>query len=143
VVNIKLNITFFIQIVNFLVFIIVINWVLVKPILKVLDERRNRVEGNEEESERLTAEAEKVIAEYEATLKEARIEANREKDRLRTEGIEREAEIIKTAKEETKKMTDRLKEEIARESSVALTEMKKEAGLLSKVIAEKILEREI
>lgn len=129
--------------INFLVFIFLINWLLVKPILRVLDERRSRVEGNEEEADRLIAESERIFSEYETTLKEARLEANREKERLRSEGIERETEIIKTAKEESKKMTDKLKEEIAKESETALSKMKSEADVLSKVIAEKILEREI
>lgn len=139
----ELNLTFFIQMINFLVFIFLINWLLVKPILRVLDERRSRVEGNEEEADRLIAESERIFSEYETTLKEARLEANREKERLRSEGIERETEIIKTAKEESKKMTDKLKEEIAKESETALSKMKSEADVLSKVIAEKILEREI
>lgn len=129
--------------INFLAFVLVINWLLVKPILRVLDERRNRVEGNEEESERLLAESERIFNEYQTALKEARIEASREKERLRSEGIERESEIIKTAKEESKNMTDKLKEEIAKESEMALAKMKNEADVLSKVIAEKILEREI
>lgn len=137
----ELNHTFFIQIVNFLVFILVINWILVRPALKILDERRNRVEGNEDEAEHLRTETENIIAEYETLLKEARIEASREKDLLRVEGIERENEILKTAREETKKITDKLKREIAKESESALIEMKREADILSKDIAEKILGR--
>ena len=129
--------------INFLVFVVVINFLLVKPILRVLEERRNRVEGNEEEADRLLSESERIFNEYETALKEARIEANREKERMKSEGLEKESEIIKTAKEESKKMTDKLKEEIAKESETALTKMKNEADFLSKVIAEKILEREI
>jgi F-type H+-transporting ATPase subunit b len=129
--------------INFLVFVVVINYLLVKPILRVLDERRNRVEGNEEEAERLLAESERILDEYETTLKEARIEASGEKERMKSEGLEKETEIIKIAKEESKKITDRLKEEIAKETETALSKMKGEADVLSKVIAEKILEREV
>jgi F-type H+-transporting ATPase subunit b len=52
----ELNYSFFFQVVNFLVLIAVLNWLLVKPTLKILEERRQQVEGSEEEAKRLKAE---------------------------------------------------------------------------------------
>ena len=105
----NIDATFFIQVINFLILIAVLNWLLVKPTLRVLEERRVRVEGSEEEARRLTAEADKNIAEYERGLAEARIDAGKQKERIRTEGIERENEIIRAAREQSRKTVEDMK----------------------------------
>lgn len=135
--------TFFIQVVNFLILIAVLNWLLVKPTLRILEERRVRVEGSEEEAKRLTAEAEINIEEYERDLNEARVGAGREKERIRTEGIERENEIIKSAREQSRKTVEDMKQKIGKEAREASSVMKQEVKALSVEIAEKVLGRSI
>jgi F-type H+-transporting ATPase subunit b len=128
---------------NFLVLIAVLNWVLVRPTLKILEERRVRVEGSEEEAKRLTAETQKNIEEYEGGLAEARISAGREKERIRMEGIERENEIIRTAREQARKTVEEMKIKIEKEAHDASAVMKQEIKALSAEIAEKVLGRAI
>jgi F-type H+-transporting ATPase subunit b len=135
--------TFFIQVINFLILIAVLNWLLVKPTLRILEERRVRVEGSEEEAGRLTAQADKNIQEYEQNLNEARISAGREKERIRMEGIERENEIIRAAREQSRKTVEDMKTKIEKEAREASTVMKQEVKALSLEIAEKVLGRSI
>ncbi|MBN2223225.1 MAG: ATP synthase F0 subunit B [Deltaproteobacteria bacterium] len=135
--------TIFIQVINFLIIIAVLNWLLVKPTLRILEERRVRVEGSEEEAGRLTAQADKNIQEYEQNLNEARISAGREKERIRMEGIERENEIIKAAREQSRKTVEDMKTKIEKEAREASTVMKQEVKSLSLEIAEKVLGRSI
>ncbi len=139
----ELNHTLFFQLISFLIFIALINWVLVKPALQILNERRVKVEGTEEEAAQLVDKSEEIIAEYEAILNEAKAKASEERDRLRNEGIEKENGILKTVREESKKLNDQLKFEIGKESDVALNKMKQHSEILSKEIAEKILGREL
>jgi F-type H+-transporting ATPase subunit b len=138
-----LNITFFVQVVNFLFLIAVLNWLLVKPTLRILEERRQQVEGTGEEAKRLTAETEQHIAEYERSLAEARVAAGRQKERLRMEGVERENEIIRTAREQARQMVEEMKEKIAREAKNASAAMKGEIEVLSTEITKKVLGRGI
>jgi F-type H+-transporting ATPase subunit b len=138
-----INATFLIQIVNFLILIAVLNWVLVRPTLKILEERRARVEGSDEEAKRLTVEADEKIQEYERGLVEARVGAGREKERIRMEGIERENEIIKGAREQARKTVEDMKKRIEKEARDASGVMKQEIKTLSVEIAEKVLGRAI
>ncbi len=139
----NIDATFFIQVINFLILIAVLNWLLVKPTLRVLEERRVRVEGSEEEARRLTDEADKNIAEYERGLAEARIDAGKQKERIRTEGIERENEIIRAAREQSRKTVEDMKQRIEKEAHEASSVMKNEVKALSAQIAEKVLGRSI
>jgi F-type H+-transporting ATPase subunit b len=139
----NIDTTFFIQVINFLILIAALNWLLVKPTLRILEERKMRVEGSEEEAGRLTAEADKNIQEYERDLNEARVGAGREKERIRMEGIERENEIIKAAREQSRKSVEDMKTKIEKEAHEASTVMKQEIKALSVEIAEKVLGRSI
>ncbi len=139
----NINATFFFQVVNFLIIIAVLNWLLVKPTLKILEERRVRVEGSEEEAKRLKAETEGKIQDYERGLAEARINAGREKEKIRMEGLERENEIIKTAREQARKTVEDMKVKIEKEAQDASTVMKQEIKSLSADIAAKVLGRKI
>ncbi len=135
--------TFFIQVINFLILIAILNWVLVRPTLKILEERRVRVEGSEEEAKRLSAETDENIQQYERDLSEARIAAGREKEKIRMEGLERENEIIKTAREQARTTVEEMKQRIGKESRDASVVMKQEIKALSVGIAEKVLGRAI
>ena len=139
----ELNSTFFVQVINFLILIAVLNWLLMKPTLRILEERRVRVEGSEEEAKRLTAEAVKNIQEYERNLTEARVNAGRQKEQIRMEGIERENEIIRTAREQSRKTVEDMKQKIGKEAGEASAVMQHEVKALSAQIAEKVLGRSI
>ena len=58
------------QIVNFLVFVVILYYLLVKPVRKVMKERRDKMESERREAEKKLAEAEKLRAEAEAAAKE-------------------------------------------------------------------------
>jgi F-type H+-transporting ATPase subunit b len=129
--------------INFLLLVLILNWLLVKPVMKIIDERRNRVEGSEGEAERLMKEADESITEYEGKLAEARMSASKEKEKIRMEGVQLETEILKTARDETRMMVEDLKVRIEEESKQASRDMKKEIDSLSLEMAERILGRKI
>ena len=137
----EFNFTFFVQLINFLVLVAILNWLLVRPAMKIINERRNRVEGSNEETRLLLEEVEKNTAEYQQRLSEARILANSEKEKLRQEGSQQEAEIVRKAREEARIMLEKMKSSIERESLDAKNTMRNEIEALSRDIAEKVLGR--
>jgi F-type H+-transporting ATPase subunit b len=137
------NFTFFVQLINFLALIAILNWLLVKPAMKIINERRNRVEGSNEETRLLMEEVEKNTLEYQQRLSEARTLANTEKEKLRQEGSQQEAEIVRTAREEARTMLEDMKARIEQESADANKSMRDAIETLSHDIAEKILGRGI
>lgn len=137
----EFNFTFFVQLINFLALIAILNWLLVKPAMKIINERRSRVEGSNEETRLLLEEVEKNTAEYQQRLSEARILASSEKEKLRHEGSQQETEIVKKARDEARIMLEEMKSSIERESLDAKNTMRKEIEALSRDIAEKVLGR--
>jgi len=137
------NFTFFVQVINFLVLIAILNWLLIKPVMKIIDERRTKVESSEEGAKRLLQETDKALADYERKLAEVRAAAAREKESIRTEGIEREAEIVRAARDESRKMVDEIRERLSIETREASQMLKKDVELLSADIAEKVLGRKL
>jgi len=137
------NFTFFVQLINFLALVAILNWLLVKPAMKIINERRTRVEGSNEETGLLLEEVEKNTAEYQQRLSEARTLANTEKEKLRQEGAQQEAEIVRTAREEARTLIEDMKSRIEQESSEAKEAMRTEIETLSRDIAEKVLGRGI
>ena len=138
-----INFTFFFQVINFIVLIFLINRFLLKPAMKIIDDRRDLAEGSEEEARHLQSESDKMLVDYEQRLTEARITAAQERDKLREEGLKRENNIIRTTREETKKVIEELKVNIAEEASLTKKELNKDVDTLSQNIVEKLLGREL
>ena len=69
---VDLNITFWIQLANFLVTLVVLNYLLISPIRKIIRKRKDNVEGLIGEIEAFTAEKQQLLDEYESELRKAR-----------------------------------------------------------------------
>ncbi len=68
---IDLDGSYFVQLGIFLVFLLVMNFLLFKPLLRVLDERRRRTEGARDEAREQDTEAKGLVVRYESKLAEA------------------------------------------------------------------------
>ena len=69
---VDLNITLWIQLANFLVTLVVLNYLLISPIRKIIRKRKDNVEGLIGEIEAFTAEKQQLLDEYESELRKAR-----------------------------------------------------------------------
>ena len=66
---VDLNITLWIQLANFLVTLVVLNYLLISPIRKIIRKRKDNVEGLIGEIEAFTAEKQQLLDEYESELR--------------------------------------------------------------------------
>jgi len=73
----ELNGTYVIFIGLFLSFMYILNETVLKPVAKAMDERKARVQANYEAARSHTAEADSVIANYQAQLQEIRTQAQK------------------------------------------------------------------
>ena len=69
---IDLNITVWIQLVNFLVTLVVLNYLLISPIRKIIRKRKDNAEGLLGEIEAFNAESQQLLDEYESEIHKAR-----------------------------------------------------------------------
>jgi F-type H+-transporting ATPase subunit b len=140
---IGLDPTVFIQIVLFLFLWFVLNRLLFKPFLKLLEERERKTEGLKSEASALAAEAEKLKREYEIQVARAREEAAAVKESIVNEARQTKERILSQVREETAERLAKVREEVrralAREREAAL----REAEEIGRRMAEKILGRSI
>lgn len=69
---IELNITVWIQLVNFLITLVVLNYLLISPIRKIIRKRRENSEVLLGEIEKFTSESQQLVDEYESEIRKAR-----------------------------------------------------------------------
>ena len=94
---ISINATLIVQVINFLVLMWILNKILFKPILKVIEERERNIEGVGVEMARLKEDAERKAEELEAQMHEARTSAGQRRDEIRSQASAQANEIIQQA----------------------------------------------
>jgi F-type H+-transporting ATPase subunit b len=140
---VSIDSTLFIQIVNFLLLIYILNVLLYKPILRILDERKKRLQGSEDEIKVLHQTIEQKTAEYEGKIRQAKLEAMNQRNDIQKEGAEEGKKIIDGAKEDIAKMMQDFKVKMAGEMDEARLVLNTQSRAISLEIAEKVLGRSI
>src|SRR6185369_14882924 len=95
--------TVFLQFGLFVLMFVVLRTFLFKPFLKLKDARHAGIEGARHEAETMTHSAEKALAEYQTRLDLAKVRANDERAKLRSEAAAKEREILGIARDENQK----------------------------------------
>ncbi|MBI5328149.1 MAG: ATP synthase F0 subunit B [Deltaproteobacteria bacterium] len=140
---IELNITFLYQIGGFFILYFVLNAVLYKPVLKKLEERDKNIAGAKREAEMLEVELQKRLLDYENQINDAKVKAQEDRLRLRQEGFDKEKEILENARKNYQDSLLQAKTKLKDEIKIAIISLKEECKLISKDVAEKMLERKV
>lgn len=138
---VDINFTLLIQFINFFVLVAILAKFAYKPILKVLEDRKNKIASDLSSAEEARLSAEKLKADYEAQLQKAHAEAQAIVDKA-----------VKQADKEAQAQLDAIRSQIAREKEIAqaeianereaaIREMRNEVVTLSMAVAEKLLKK--
>ncbi|MDR1124815.1 MAG: ATP synthase F0 subunit B [Deltaproteobacteria bacterium] len=119
-VSIELDITLLIQAVNFLIALVVLHYVVIKPIRKILKERRDMLAGLAEESDKFNAAADSRLKNYEAELDAARTAAAGEKEQIRQQAVETEQGLLSAAQGEAQSILQKARQELEAEMSASM-----------------------
>lgn len=136
---IELNVTFFIQLVNFLIILLVLNLILYKPIRGMIKKRADVMAKGLQEAEDFSETASEKMESYEAKLQEARKEANEIRLTRKGEGQEEEKSMLETANAEASKIVQDAKEKISKEKESALSSLKGKVDNFAKQATDKVL----
>ncbi len=139
----ELNQTLLFQMIGFFALLIILNRFLYKPLLKVLKEREERIDGTLKAASRSDKDVEEGLQAYEKKIKEAVAKGVEAKNRLKKEGLDREKEIIEAARDSAVVELGKMKTDLDRSKRSALESLKSETGPISRNIAEKLLERKV
>ncbi len=132
--------TFVIQIINFSLFALVLIVFLLKPLQKVIDERRRKIENDFEEAKEAKESAIQIKKDYEAKLKEADITTAEIIANAATSAENTKKEIIAEANAQADRLRKRTELETEDMKKRAYQDINKEIGSLAVTMASKILE---
>ena len=138
----SVNKTVIIQIVIFIAAIFILNTLVFKPFMKLIDRREKLTKGAIGEAKELKEKVKEIILEYEAKLNDARAQAQEERNKIVREAEAAASEIISKTREETAGLLDEAKKKLESESEVIKEKLKGDVQLLSNEIASRILGRE-
>jgi F-type H+-transporting ATPase subunit b len=138
-VSVSLDITFLIQMANFLLAIFVLNLVLVRPIRKILKERRERLHGFIAETEKFDKISEIRLKNYEQELAAAKIKAGEQKELIRSQGVDTEQNILCSAQGEAQDILLKARKDIEREIAVAGVALRGRVESLSAKVVARLL----
>ena len=135
--------TVFVQFALFLVLFVVANRLLFQPYLRLRERRSAGIEGARAEAERMTAQADAKLADYEKQLAVARERANAEGRKVRLEAAAHEREVTDKARAAAQAATDEAQATMRRETEAARGQLLPQADALARAISSKLLGREV
>lgn len=138
---IELNVTLLIQWGLFLTLMLLLNQLLFKPMVRLLDERKHRTEGRRKDASQAEAEAEAALADYQKKLQDARAEADRIRADLVRQGEGERTRLVGAAARQAETTVAELRARIQAETAQARKALQAEAGTLAASIAQTILGR--
>lgn len=112
-------------------------------IQEALDKRANAIAESIDAAERTRREADDLLGEYRARLKEAREQAEDIVTRARKAGERFEEESKADAKRDREDLMERTRREIEQETARALVEIRKEVANLTVIATEKVTRRSL
>ena len=132
-----------IQIANFIVLILVLNFLLYRPIRKVIQQRKEKIQGLELSIETSGESAEEKELAFIQGIKDARAKGMREKDALLQEAGEEEKRIIEEKNEEAQAELAEVRSKIAVDVESTREALSKQIDAFADEISKKILGRSI
>ncbi|MBP1625053.1 MAG: hypothetical protein H6Q07_3075 [Acidobacteria bacterium] len=128
-------------IIIFLVLIIVLNWLLFRPLQRIQAERESRTTGLMSEAQAKMDHQLDLFNEYQATIKNARLEAYRQQEQLRNDAMKKRAEVLGNARTAGERMIQDSRASILSQVESAKRQLDREAQELARGITSSILGR--
>jgi F-type H+-transporting ATPase subunit b len=140
---ISLDKTLLIQMLNFLILLWILNRFFFKPILKILDERKARIEASEKSVQELEAKAKERWSAYQRQLQEAKLQATAERERIKGEALEEEKRMLEQVRAEAVKRVEETRRKLTEEVERARGALKGQIEPLALEMVERVLGRSL
>jgi len=131
------------QIVVILLLWAILNKILFKPFLALVEQREKRTEGLKAAAAALTAEAERLRADYESAIRQAGEEGAAAKEAILDEARKTREQLLGQARAEAAERLAAVRREIQTEMQQGRAEALRDAEEIARRMAEKVLGRKI
>lgn len=142
-VEISLDKSFLIQLVNFILLIFILNTILYRPIREAIKKRKQKFNLDQQEITHLKTEATEKLKQFNLAIEEAKKLGLEQKEAKRKEAIKEEKTLLAKTHQEMEKYLKEVKLSISKEIKEVRTKLKEEIIAFSQDIAEKILGRPV
>ena len=135
--------TIFIQMITFLALIFILNVLLYKPILSIIDRRKKQLDELENEIKLFNESVDKRAAEYDEKLKLAKANASELKKEIIKEGADQAKSIIDAVRNEIPLLMQEFQQKLDKEIHTARQTLESQSRKLSLEIAQKVMGRAV
>lgn len=135
------NYTLLIQFLNFLILLVLLNFLLFKPVLRVLQKRKSAIQSLADSVRETQEKVEGLAKQYEDGMKEGRRPILAEREASLKEAGAVSMGLIEEARQELTEELAKVKETVRGEAERTLSALKAEADKLSVEIVKKIVKR--
>ena len=139
---VDINGTLIAQILNFFVLVLILAKFAYKPLLQIMEERKQRIENDLLQAQRAKEEAETLQADYAAQLQLARKEAQAIVETAQKQAEAESQAQIKELRAQLVKEKELARQEIEREREKAMQQIRAEVITLSVQVAEKLVKKD-
>jgi F-type H+-transporting ATPase subunit b len=129
--------------VNFIILIFILNALLYKPILGIIDKRKQKMDESDSEIKRMNQTVEQKMAEYEEKVRLAKVDAMEQKNAIVKQGSDVAKGIIDAVRGEIPAMMEQFHAKMEKEVEEARAILHSQSQKISLDIAEKVLGRSI
>jgi len=140
---IDINIAFFIQLANFIVLLLALNFILFKPMRAIMREREQGISGALSDAKTAQDRVQGLLEQYNASLAEAKQKAATAYNTLYQQGLDAQRDMIAAERAKASELLDKARKEIAASAASARGDLRKEAEKLSQDISAKLLGRAV
>jgi F-type H+-transporting ATPase subunit b len=140
---VDLDATFFIQLGLFFVVFVLLWALLFRPVVRLIEARREATEGRSQRAEEIGREAERLAADVDSQIAGARRAASAERDRMVEQARRRQREVDERAREQSRAEIARARQKMEREGGRVRTELEAEVENLAEKVAGRVLGRSL
>jgi len=140
---IDINVSLLIQLVNFIVLLIALNFILFKPILQIMQEREQGIGSALEDAKAAQHRMQSLLDNYNSSIAESKQKATATYNTIYQQGLDAQRDLISAERAKASEILDKARTEIAAASKTARTDLQKEAERLAQDITSKLLGRAV
>jgi F-type H+-transporting ATPase subunit b len=131
--------TILLQMVNFGVMVFILHRVFFKPVVRILDERSQRVTEALEEAERREREAVETQTKYDQMLAEAQEEVMALQHQAQEDLVQTKQRVLDEVRDEVREMRDKAERELTEARQQAIVQHRRELGYLTTALSSRLM----
>jgi F-type H+-transporting ATPase subunit b len=120
---------------------VILNGLILKPVLRVMEAREGAVKSARQLAESAAAQAQAATAEFESRTLAARTEIYQEMDEKRRRALDRRAELLAQTRSEAEASIRQATERVKVQAAAARTQLERDADTLAEEIVVRVLGR--